>query len=45
MNRPHVLLADDNEHLVQRVSEHLASSFNVVGSAYDGQELVSKALR
>ena len=45
MNRPRVLLADDNEQLVERVAEHLASSFDVVGIAYDGQELVSKALR
>ena len=45
MNRPRILLADDNEQLVERVAGHLASSFNVVGIAYDGQELVSKALR
>ena len=45
MNRPRVLLADDNEQLVESVAEHLASSFDVVGIAHDGQELVSKALR
>ena len=45
MNRPRVLLADDNEQLVEKVAEHLASSFDVVGIACDGRELVSKALR
>lgn len=44
MNRPRVLLADDNELLVERVAEHLASSFEVVGVAHDGQDLISKAL-
>jgi DNA-binding NarL/FixJ family response regulator len=44
VNRPRVLLADDNERLVERVAEHLASSFDVVGIACDGRELVSKAL-
>ena len=45
MNRPRVLLADDNKLLVERVAELLASSFDVVGTAEDGQALVSKALR
>jgi DNA-binding NarL/FixJ family response regulator len=45
VNRPRVLLADDNERLVERVAELLASSFDVVGIAHDGRELVSKALR
>jgi DNA-binding NarL/FixJ family response regulator len=45
VNRPRVLLADDNEQLVERVAEHLASSFDVVGIAYDGRDLISKALR
>lgn len=43
--RPRVLLADDNKLLVERVAELLASSFDVVGTALDGQVLVSKALR
>lgn len=45
MNRPRVLLADDNEQLVEKVADHLASSFDVVGIACDGGELVFKALR
>jgi len=45
VNRSSVLLADDNRLLVKRVVEHLASSFDVVGVAYDGQDLVVKALR
>jgi len=45
VNRPRVLLADDNEQLLERVAEHLASSFDVAGIAHDGQDLISKALR
>jgi DNA-binding NarL/FixJ family response regulator len=45
VNRPRILLADDNESLVERVAEHLSSSFDVVGIARDGQDLISKALR
>lgn len=45
MNHPRVLLADDNRLLVKRVAELLAPSFDVVGTAYDGQDLVVKALR
>ena len=45
MNRSSVLLADDNRLLVERVAELLGSSFDVVGTAHDGQELVSEAVR
>ena len=45
MNHPSVLLADDNRLLVQQVATHLASSFDVIGIAHDGQDLVVKALR
>lgn len=45
MNRPRVLLADDNELMVKRVAEHLASSCDVVAVAHDGRDLISKALR
>jgi len=45
MNRARVLLADDNKVLVGRVAELLASSFDVVGIAHDGPELISNALR
>ena len=44
MNNPRVLIADDNEILVKRVAEHLASSFKIVGVAHDGQDLVAKTL-
>ena len=44
MNHPRVLLADDNKPLMERVAELLASSFDVVGTATDGRELISKAL-
>ena len=44
MNSPRVLLADDNKLLVERVAELLASSFDVVGIARNGQDLISKAL-
>jgi DNA-binding NarL/FixJ family response regulator len=43
MNRPRVLLADDNKALVKRVAEFLASSFDVVGIATDGKDLIFKA--
>jgi DNA-binding NarL/FixJ family response regulator len=45
MNRPRVLLADDNKILTERVSEHLSSSFDVVGIAHDGHDLISEASR
>jgi DNA-binding NarL/FixJ family response regulator len=45
VKRPRVLLADDNKLLIERVTESLGSDFDVVGSADDGSELVSKALR
>jgi len=45
MNRPRVLLADDYIPLLERVAKLLTPSFDVVGAAGDGQELVSLALR
>jgi DNA-binding NarL/FixJ family response regulator len=45
MNRPRILLADDNNLLLERVKEHLASAFDVVGIAHDGGGLVAEALR
>jgi DNA-binding NarL/FixJ family response regulator len=44
VKRPRVLLADDNEILVKRIAEHLASSCDVVGIAHDGQDFILKAL-
>jgi DNA-binding NarL/FixJ family response regulator len=45
VNPPSVLLADDNRFLLERVAELLAPSFDVVGTAHDGQDLVVKARR
>jgi DNA-binding NarL/FixJ family response regulator len=45
VKRPDVLLADDNKDLLERLVEILSPSFDVVGIAHDGQELVSSALR
>ncbi len=44
MNRARILLADDNAQLLEVTAKMLASSFEVVGTAQDGQELISKAL-
>jgi DNA-binding NarL/FixJ family response regulator len=44
VNRVRVLLADDNELLLELTAKMLASSFDVVGLAHDGQDLISKAL-
>ncbi|MGB9243166.1 MAG: response regulator transcription factor [Candidatus Acidiferrales bacterium] len=43
MNRARILLADDNELLLERTAEMLASSFDVVGLARDGRDLIAKA--
>jgi len=45
MKDPSVLLADDNRPLMMRVAEHLGSSFNVVGTAVNGKDLISLALQ
>ena len=42
MVRTRILLADDNELLLKRTAEMLAASFDVVGVACDGQELIAK---
>jgi DNA-binding NarL/FixJ family response regulator len=44
VSRVRILLADDNELLLELTARMLAKSFNVVGIARDGQDLVSKAL-
>ncbi len=44
MNRARILLADDNTPVLKVTAKMLASSFDVVGMAHDGQDLVSKAL-
>ena len=44
MNRVRILVADDNRPPLEVTAKMLASSFDVVGMAHDGQNLVSKAL-
>lgn len=44
MNRVRILLADDHKPLLEATAKALASVFDVVGMANDGQELISKAL-
>lgn len=43
MNRARILLADDNQLLLENTAKMLASSFDVVGLARDGQNLIAKA--
>ncbi|MGC1420922.1 MAG: response regulator transcription factor [Terracidiphilus sp.] len=43
MNRARVLIADDHGPLREATARMLASSFDVVGTAQDGQDLISKA--
>lgn len=40
-----ILLADDHLQLLERVVALLRPSFDVVGTAHDGKELISEALR
>lgn len=43
MNRTRVLIADDHRPLLEVTAKMLASFFDVVGTAEDGQDLLSKA--
>jgi DNA-binding NarL/FixJ family response regulator len=45
VGRARILLADDNELLLGLTAKMLTPSFDVVGIASDGRELLSKALR
>ncbi len=40
-----ILLADDHPQLLERVTALLRSSFDIVGIAHDGEELVEEALK
>jgi len=40
-----ILLADDHPALLERVTVLLRSSFDVVGTAHNGQELIADAMR
>ena len=44
-NRLRVLLADDHPLLLERVTVLLQSTFEVVGVAHNGLEMVDKAMR
>lgn len=44
-HRPKILLADDHNPVVERVSSLLRQDFDVVGTANDGRELVREAQR
>ncbi len=43
MNRARILLADDNELLLELTATMLATTFDVVGLARDGRDLIAKA--
>lgn len=45
MRRARVFLADDNEEILQRVAQVLASEFDVVGTVLDGQALLDAVAR
>ncbi|MFZ0313307.1 MAG: response regulator transcription factor [Candidatus Korobacteraceae bacterium] len=45
MSRPRVLLADDHQLVLERVTALLQSAFEVVGVAHDGIEMVDEAMR
>ena len=45
LNRPRVFLADDYPHWLMAATTLLAPHFDVVGTAVDGRQLVSEALR
>jgi DNA-binding NarL/FixJ family response regulator len=45
LNRPRVLLADDHPAFIEAETAYLSSHFDVVGTAADGQALVSEVHR
>src|SRR5277367_763339 len=45
MDRPRILLADDHQTVLQRVQVLLQPTFDVVGTACNGREMLSEALR
>ena len=42
MNRPRVLIVDDHSELLRHATKLLESSFEIVGTAENGRELISK---
>jgi DNA-binding NarL/FixJ family response regulator len=45
LNRPRILLADDHQLVLERVTALLQSVFDVVGAARNGREMISQAMR
>ena len=45
MSRPRILLADDHLLIIERVTVFLQSTFEVVGVAHDGLEMIDEAIR
>ena len=45
MSHPRILLADDHQLVRERVTVLLQSTFEVVGVAQDGLEMVDEAMR
>jgi DNA-binding NarL/FixJ family response regulator len=43
--RPRILLADDHQLVLDRVSALLHEKFDIVGMAHDGSELISQAVK
>ena len=44
MDRPKVLLVDDHQAILDRVSRQLAGDFEIVGTALDGEAAIAAAL-
>lgn len=44
-NRPRILLADDHSLLLERVAKFLQPTFEVVGIAHNGLEMIDAAVR
>jgi DNA-binding NarL/FixJ family response regulator len=45
LDRMRILLADDHPQLLERVTALLRSSFDVIGTAHNGEELIAEAKR
>lgn len=45
MSRPRVLLVDDHQLVLERVTALLQSKFDVVGAARTGREMIAEAIR
>ena len=44
MNRPRILIVDDHSELLRHATKLLESSFEIVGTAENGRELISKTI-